>query len=121
MRAQQIGNRAEEEAQSYLAKRGLILRERNYRCKMGEIDLIMSDGEALVFVEVRSRSNPTYGSALESVNYRKQQRLIQAAKHYLQKKRIGERLACRFDVVSIEPGAGNNKIIQWVPNAFYGK
>ena len=109
-----IGDWAEDRAKDYLLERGLSLREANYRCKSGEIDLIMLDQKSLVFVEVRSRGSADYGSALESVNYFKQQRLIRAAKHYLQNKRLTDRLPCRFDVISVDRHAE----VQWIQNAF---
>jgi putative endonuclease len=112
--SRRIGDWAETYAKDYLLERGLSLRECNYRCKSGEIDLIMLDQKSLVFVEVRSRNNAEYGSALESVNYFKQQRLIRAAQHYLQKKRLSNRLPCRFDVVSVDSCAK----VQWIQNAF---
>jgi len=109
-----IGQWAENQAKDYLRKKGLQLREQNYRCKAGEIDLIMTQGNALVFVEVRSRSREEFGTAFESVTKTKQQRLIKAAKHYLQKKQLFDKFPCRFDVISVH----RNNDIEWIPNAF---
>mgnify|MGYP001194408915 FL=1 len=106
------GEAAERAAEAYLAARGLILLARNYRSPHGEIDLIMQDGQTVVFVEVRQRRNPRYGSGADSVDARKQRRLQLTAEHYLQ--RLGNLPACRFDVVSLD-GAGG---IDWIAGAF---
>ena len=112
--ASATGSAAEQLARRYLESQGLVLRERNYKCRRGEIDLIMQAGNQLVFVEVRYRKNPRYGSAAESVTADKQARIIRAANHYLQRL-PGER-ACRFDVVAISGNLGNQ--IDWIPDAF---
>ena len=77
------GAQAEQAAAAYLVKRGLQLVEKNYRCRFGEIDLIMRAGVTLVFVEVRSRSSRAFGGAAASIDARKQRKLIAAAQHYL--------------------------------------
>ena len=114
------GQKSERRAEQFLKSRGLTLVERNYRCKLGEIDLIMIDGRTLVFVEVRYRRQQGYGSASESVDTRKQQKLIRAAQYYLQRL-AGSEPACRFDVVGIggnqTPQSEQNPI-EWLPNAF---
>lgn len=109
------GEQAEDAALDYLLRQGLTLLERNYRCGRGEVDLIMADGRALVFVEVRYRSNPRFGSALESVDARKQAKLIYAAQHYLTSRRLDR--PARFDVVALAPEGGRVRI-QWVKDAF---
>lgn len=106
------GEAAEQLAEQYLQAQGLRLRRRNYRSPHGEIDLIMQDGTTLVFVEVRLRSNPRFGSGAESVDARKQLRLQRTAEHYLQRQ--SNTPACRFDVVSLN-GRGD---IHWIPDAF---
>jgi len=78
------GNRAEATACDYLQRQGLKLVERNYLCKRGEIDLIMRDGQDTVFVEVRYRRSDRFGSSAESVDWRKQAKLLATAEHYLQ-------------------------------------
>jgi len=105
------GEAAESLACRWLESRGLKLRQRNYRCKSGEIDLIMEDGQTLVFVEVRYRSHPGYGSAAESVTATKQQKLLRAAAHYLQQS--PDTPPCRFDIIGIDPEHN----IQWIRNA----
>ena len=109
------GKDAEDRACRYLQARGLQLLQRNYHSRRGEIDLVLQDKDSLVFVEVRYRSDPRFGSALESVNRRKQSRLIACAQHYMQTHPDTSQQPCRFDVISIMgPGA----LIEWIPNAF---
>ncbi len=112
----QQGLAAEEQARRYLEDQGLTLLERNYHCRGGEIDLVMCDGGCLVFVEVRLRRSSRYGSGAESVDWRKQQKLIRAARHYLLARRAGDKPA-RFDVVALS-GRGTQLEIQWIRNAF---
>ncbi len=108
------GAEAEELACAWLQARGLRLRERNYRSRRGEIDLIMQDGDQLVFVEVRYRRNNRYGSAAESVTAAKQARLISAASQYLQNQ--SGTLACRFDVLALSGLEGER--VDWIRDAF---
>lgn len=106
---QGIGSQAEEDALQFLLRNGLNLVDRNYRCRFGEIDLIMQNGDELVFVEVRKRKNMDFGGAAQSVSYAKQSRLIKTAKHFLMKYRQAP--ACRFDVIAME---GDK--CQWLKN-----
>ena len=112
------GDRAESLALEHLQRHGLALVCRNYRvargprARGGEIDLILRERDGtLVFVEVRSRADPTFGGALASVTARKQQRLVLAARHYL--AGLARLPPCRFDVVAFDDGA-----VQWVRGAF---
>jgi putative endonuclease len=114
---QAIGNRGEILAQEYLCRQGMDLLERNYNCKVGEIDLVMRDGDTLVFVEVRQRKNILYGSPLETVSIAKQRKLRRAAEYFLLVRRVSPRQALRFDVVGIV-GNGAEAQIDWVQNAF---
>lgn len=98
--AAQSGAAGEDAALAYLLAQGLVLVERNFRARTGEIDLIMADGNTLVFVEVRKRSGKGFGGAAASVTPAKQQRLARTAQLYLQKRQILP--ACRFDVVAID-------------------
>ncbi|MDQ2075074.1 YraN family protein [Marinimicrobium sp. ABcell2] len=111
------GQQAEALAETFLQRQGLQPRERNYRCKAGEIDLIMSQGETLIFVEVRLRSNARFASAAESVDARKQHKLLRAAQHYLLQRRLTDKVQCRFDVVAFDRGLKPDGIT-WLPNAF---
>lgn len=111
---QRTGARAEQQALEYLEGAGLCLVERNFRCRYGEIDLIMFDTETVVFVEVRFRRNSLFGGPAASVDQRKRQRLITTAEHFLQKHAALRRRPARFDIVAVtEPNA-----IEWIPNAF---
>jgi putative endonuclease len=109
------GQAAEELACRYLTQQGLILIERNFRCRMGELDLIMRDGEYLVFIEVRSRGNRNYGTPAETVTIHKQKRLIRAAAYYLQRHHLN--IPCRFDIVAIS-NIQNEKDLEWIKDAF---
>ncbi len=113
---QAIGKHAEQLAETYLNQHGLMLLQRNYRCRGGEIDLIMTENGTLVFVEVRYRKHQMFGGAAASVDQRKQQRLLLAARHYLQHSRA-ENKPCRFDVVAISPGTDGQNAVEWISNA----
>ena len=104
------GAAAEGLAAKFLAARGLVIVQRNYRCRGGEIDLIVRDGEVLVFVEVRLRRNQAFGTAAESITAAKRRRLRLAARHYL--ARLGREPPCRFDAVLLD--ALETKNIEWL-------
>jgi len=106
------GIKAEDRAQEFLSAHGLSLICKNYRCKQGELDLIMSDRNSLVIVEVRYRKSDTYGSALESITASKQAKIIAATQHYLATQKTDCPL--RFDVIAIS-GSGQ---MDWIKNAF---
>jgi putative endonuclease len=108
------GSAAEEQAMRHLQRQGLRLIQRNFSTRGGEIDLIMQEGNILVFVEVRYRQSHHFGSAVESVTPDKQQRLITAASRYLQQHKPD--LPCRFDVVGIS--GSRQERIEWVKDAF---
>lgn len=116
---QQSGQEAENLARRHLEQHGLTLVTQNWRCRRGELDLIMLDGATLVFVEVRFRKHQEWGGALESVDSHKRGKLILAAQLFLQSESRWSRLACRFDVVAIQ--AGKLQIspqLHWLKNAF---
>ena len=94
-----------------------MLVSRNYRCRRGEIDLVMRDADALVFVEVRRRRSRGFGGGLDSVDARKRARLVAAAEHYLVMHRVGDDCPCRFDVVAID-GPPGRTTLEWVRDAF---
>lgn len=108
------GRDAELRARQHLLANGLKLLQCNYHSRHGEIDLVMQDRDSVVFVEVRYRRQRAYGSAAESVDRRKQSRLIACAQHYLltHPDRAGQ--PCRFDVVTINGSDG----LDWIRNAF---
>jgi putative endonuclease len=95
-----LGVTGEDRAVSLLVRSGLRIIERNYRCKVGELDVVALDGDTLVFVEVRSRQTTTYGSALEAVGWHKQRKVARVAQQYIAFRRPAFATA-RFDVVAI--------------------
>ncbi len=111
------GQQAEELACHYLQTQGLQLVERNYRCTHGEIDLIMRDAQSIVFVEVRYRTSQRFGGGVESVDRRKQAKLVATALHYLQHNKKAARQPSRFDVVAIAPGLEQDQLC-WIKDAF---
>ncbi len=118
-----LGKAAESAAAAYLTRQGLALKTQNYHCRWGEIDLIMDDDQTLVFVEVRYRKNNSFGHALETIDQKKQKKIIKAALHYTQKNHLFDNTDMRFDVVSLTSTdkqlGDNNVTIDWVKNAFY--
>lgn len=114
--ARDKGTEIEQAVARHLKQQGLKLVEHSYQCRFGEIDLIMRDKHTLVFVEVRYRKQQGFGSALESITYQKQQKLIRTASHYLQSKGIQD-IHCRFDAVGVHPEE-NKLVMQWVQHAF---
>ena len=112
-----IGLLGEELALAHLVSHGLTLVTRNYRCKLGELDLVMLDGKTLVLVEVRCRSRKDYGGAAASVTWDKQRRLARAAEHLLMKRAELRRYPARFDVIAITTGEPDAKI-DWIKSAF---
>jgi putative endonuclease len=131
-----IGAQAELFAARYLCQHGLKLIVQNYRCRFGEIDLIMQDGETLVFIEVRLRSSNKFGGAAASIDARKQRKLICTAQVYL--SRLAYIPPCRFDAMLLKSPASpvqlatqqtilrdkdllpefQNSDIEWIKNAF---
>ncbi len=111
-----MGAKAEEVARIYLEQQGLRLVAQNYRCRRGEIDLIMQDGATLVFIEVRYRKSMGFGSPAESVTPAKQQRIVMTAMRYLQSKSGHSMPPCRFDMLAIAGKEQQN--IDWIKDAF---
>ena len=106
------GESAEEHAHNFLIKQGLKPVCRNFRCKQGELDLIMTDQQTLVIIEVRFRKTDKYGSAVESITPKKQSRIIAATYVYLSSCKTD--CPIRFDVIAI---SGNDHI-NWIKDAF---
>lgn len=113
----QMGNTSEDIALDYLIQHGYRLITRNYRCKAGEIDLILQKDDILVFAEVRSRTGTQYGEPSESVNRKKQDKIRKTAKYYLYCNPYLEKYYCRFDVLSIVWQDGK-ATVEWIPDAF---
>lgn len=100
---------------------GLTILQRNFRCRMGEIDLVLRDADCLVFTEVRFRRLGQHGSGAESITHTKRRKLITCASWYLRSKRISSHQACRFDVVSVGQVKGSAESqfeFDWIQNAF---
>ena len=115
MNKRSIGQKYEKLAEDYLIEQGYEILERNFRVRSGEIDIIAREGRYLVFLEVKYRSGNRNGTALEAVDYRKQQIIYRIARIYLYQNKYPANQPCRFDVVGI---TGNR--IQHVKNAFGG-
>ncbi len=109
------GAAIERRVAAWLEARGLTAVAANQHAKGGELDLVMRDGETLVFVEVRHRADSRHGHPLETVTATKQRRLVRAARFYLQRNRLS--CPCRFDVLAVT-GLPPELDIQWVVNAF---
>lgn len=112
-----VGGRWEREAEEYLHCQGLKTLARNFNCRVGEIDLVMEDGECLVFAEIRYRRNNRFGSGAETVTRTKQGRIIRAAQKYLQLHPSRAAQPCRFDVLSLGHEEGR-LAVEWIRNAF---
>jgi putative endonuclease len=120
----QAGRRAEDAALAHLQAAGLRPWARNYRCKAGEIDLVLLEGSVLVLAEVRYRTRVEYGGAAASVTWRKQRRLARAAGHLLLTHASLRGLPVRFDVIAMTAAEGACAAgapawrIEWIKNAF---
>lgn len=111
----EAGLDAEEAALRYLTSHGLRLILRNYRCRCGEIDLVMLDGKTVVIVEVRLRSSRRYGGAAASITYRKQKRIINAARFLWATRSDVRQFPLRFDVIAMDSLGGD---VEWIRDAF---
>lgn len=107
----ETGRKAEELAAAFLQAKGLSIIEKNFRAKVGEIDIVAKDGEEIVFIEVRARASRDFGGAAASVGGAKRRRLVRAAGVWLQAR--GWEGACRFDVVAVDAGR-----LEHLPAAF---
>ncbi|MCL2864282.1 MAG: YraN family protein [Lachnospiraceae bacterium] len=101
MNKRKLGAKYEKVAAAFLEKQGYEVIKYNYRCFFGEIDLIAKDADMLVFCEVKYRKNASLGSALEAVNYHKQQIIVKCAMQYLM-ARYEKEIPCRFDVIGVQ-------------------
>ena len=113
MNKRRVGADKEQIAAAYLEKQGMVILERNFRNRQGEIDIIARHGEYLVFAEVKYRSNHSKGSALEAVDYRKMRQICKVADYYRYLHKLGSNTMIRYDVVAIQ-----GEEIVWIPNAF---
>ena len=111
------GKHGEKLAIQYLNKQGLKLVAQNIRSPYGELDVLMRDKQEWVFIEVRYRQSKHFGGGLESVDYRKQQKLIKTAEHYMQSKHKVRFDSCRFDIIELS-GDLSAPDINWIQDAF---
>ncbi|MGI6118828.1 MAG: YraN family protein [Bilifractor sp.] len=108
-----IGSEYEDLAAQYLSEKGWQILTRNFRCRFGEIDLVASDGDTLVFVEVKYRKTASSGLPEEAVSFQKRKTIAKVADYYRVRYQILDNVPCRFDVIAIE-----NREIRHYQNAF---
>jgi len=115
------GLRYEDQASAYLQQRGLALMQSNYRCRLGEIDLIMRDKKTVCFIEVRFRGSSDFGGASASITPSKQRKIIKTALFYLSNCPALGRQALRFDALLIQRQNNGRLDFNWIKNAFYAE
>jgi putative endonuclease len=115
---QTSGRIAEQQARQHLEQQGLRLLAQNWACRVGELDLVMQDGDTVVFVEVRYRSHIGWGGALESIDARKRNKVSAAAQYFLQQQPHWAKHPCRFDVVAMSASEQPSQRLNWIKNAF---
>ncbi len=113
-----VGLDAERLAGQFLQREGLISVARNFRCRLGEIDLIVRDKDCLVFVEVRYRTSNRFSRAGQTVDIHKQRKLIRTAAFFLAKRPQYANSVVRFDVVAIDADDRGERTIEWIKDAF---
>jgi putative endonuclease len=102
----ELGLRGEQEAARLLKKRGYKILEKNFRSRLGEVDIVAREGETIVFVEVKTRASENFGSPKEAIDTRKRRRIIRASLDYLNRSRAYGDRGIRFDVVTVEKKGG---------------
>lgn len=115
--ARQLARGGEEAAAAWARAKGWRILHRNYRCRLGEIDLVARDGDTVVFVEVKARASLRFGLPAEAVDARKRARLVRVARHFLAVHGL-EDAPCRFDVAEVLAGAGGAEALAWIRDAF---
>lgn len=113
-----VGRSWESRAAQFLTDRGLVVLATGYRCRLGELDIVGSDGRGLVVVEVRARRSTSKGRAVETIDKRKRQRIVKATRHFLMRNPAWHARPIRFDVIAIDGIETSQPKIQWVRNAF---
>jgi putative endonuclease len=113
-----VGADAEDRAHRFLQEKGLLPVQRNFRCRLGELDLIMRDGECLVVIEVRSRSSKSLVAAALTIDQRKQKKIIRTTALYLAWNERFANCPVRFDAVGIDTDSGGESTINWIRDAF---
>lgn len=114
MNQRELGTSKEQQAMKYLQDKGAVILTANFRCKTGEIDLVINDEGYLVFVEVKYRRDERAGSPAEAVTIRKQKIICQVSDYYKVRNGYGIDTPCRYDIVAI-----TGSQIEWIKNAFY--
>jgi putative endonuclease len=116
MQRKELGKKGEEVALRFLKKRGYRIVEKNYVCKMGEMDIVAKEKDTLVFIEVKTRTSTHFGPPQLAVNFWKQRQLSKVALNYLNEKKLQD-MKSRFDVVAILLGQEKEKI-ELIKDAF---
>ena len=112
-----FGKRGEDVACEELQRRGYVILDRRFRTRCGELDIVARDGKVVVFVEVKARTDGSFGDPSESVTSQKRRRLAQMAASYLSRKQLGD-VPCRFDVVAVVEGPDAARTIELIQGAF---
>ena len=112
-----FGKRGEDVACEELQKRGYVILDRRFRTRRGELDIVARDGAVVVFVEVKARTDSSFGAPFESITWQKRRRLGQMAAAYLFQKKLGG-APCRFDVVAVVEGADARRTVELIQGAF---
>lgn len=118
MDRRQIGQHAEDIAARFLEAQGVELLIRNYRRRLGELDLVARQGDVLLIVEVRTRANDAYGGAAASIDFHKQRRITRAAQQLLQQRKDLAKLHARFDVIVVAHLDAAEPHVEWIQHAF---
>ena len=118
MNNKSLGQYGEEYTYQYLKNKGYLILERNFRNKLGEIDLIAKDGKVICFIEVKMRESLNYGAPFEAVNSTKQHKMVKIALSYLKYKFYTIDILSRFDVISIYRPPQGKPIVEHIINAF---
>jgi putative endonuclease len=109
----------EQRAEDYLRQQGLKPLQKNYHCRMGEVDLIMLDQDCVCFIEVKFRKNDSFGGTAYSIPASKQRKIIQTALHFISKNPVYQNNPIRFDAVLMQSQQVTDNILtQWIPSAF---
>lgn len=112
-----LGKKGEAAGRAFLERRGVRILAANYACAAGEIDLIGREREAILFIEVKTRTSAAFGPPQFAVHQRKQRQIVRAAQWFLAERRMAE-VACRFDVLAVTFTRDELPRIQWLRDAF---
>ena len=119
MKKKELGQFGEDLAEKVLIKQGYKIIDRNFKNKLGEIDIIALKDDKICFIEVKTRNSLAFGKPFESVNYFKQNRIKKISQHFLILNKHFQNLNPRFDVISIYLPKGSKKVrLEFIPNAF---